>query len=133
MITCMLIILFNGLAEKNKLLLEKHKQEEKQDLVLEKASMQQAEEEEHCGEILNQQKGGKLESEGGGIKSGNRIPLSQVVVEERPKLNRLGDELVVNDILENDKVVHNGLEYEVVVKNIPERKEVVVEDDNDVD
>jgi len=71
----------NG-AEKNNLLLEKHKLDEKQDLDPEKASKQQVEEEEHHEEKLNQQRDGKPEGEGGGMKSGNIIPLGQFLDEE---------------------------------------------------
>jgi len=95
-------------------------------------SKQQVEEEEHHEEKLNQQKGGKLESEGGGIKSGNIIPLGQFVVEEGPNNNGLQDDIMVNDNLDDNEVVDNGLEDEVAVNNILEMEEEMVEDDNEV-
>jgi len=81
---------------------------------------------EHCGETFNQQKGGTLKSEGGGMKSGNRIPLGQFIVEEGPNHNRLGDDFMVNDNPDDDEAVDNGLEDEVAVKHILEIEEELV-------
>ncbi len=102
------------------MLLEKHKPDEKQDLNPEKVSKQQIEEKEHCEEKLNQQKRGKPEIEGGGMRSGDIIPLGQFVAEEGANNNRLQDDFMVNDNLDDNEVVDNGLEDEVAVNNIPE-------------
>jgi len=130
----MLIILVNHSAQtvlRRRICFGKSKLDDKHDPDLEKASRQQSQEEEHHGgENSNQQKGGTLESEGGGMKSDNRIPLGQFAIEEGPNNNGLRDEVAVNDIPDNDEVADNGLEDEVAVNDIPEmEEEVVVHDD----
>jgi len=86
----------NCCAEKNKLLLEKCKLDDKHDLDPEKALGQQAQEKEHCGGVnSNQQKGGTLEIEGGRMKSDNRISLGQFDIEEGSNNNGLGNEVAV--------------------------------------